>query len=117
MKIQSGRIRSVGINPGNGLSLGFCRGMGDGESSDGYNFNPLTDMMSTPQSTPQPSTSDSGVEAPTFASTQPVILPDGSYYYPTPKSPAKAAPTTTASSYIPLVLGAVGFLVLMKLAK
>jgi hypothetical protein len=34
MKIQSGRIQSVGINPNNGRSLGFVEGLGQSDLSN-----------------------------------------------------------------------------------
>lgn len=114
MKIQSGRIQQVGINPGNGLSLGFA---GLGACTNGYDEYGVACQDWSGLTPPAPT--DSGVEAPTFSSIQPLKLPggaymvgpNGGYVYPT------SSATSSLSSYMPLALGGLALIVLMKMAK
>lgn len=98
MKIQSGRIRQIGLNQNNGMSLGFA---GLGDCTNGYDefgvacqdFSPITSALPP---TPNP-----------FAGS---VATAGS---PTPTS---ATPTATSSltTYLPLLAGALLFILLVK---
>lgn len=96
MKIQSGRIRQIGLNQNNGMSLGFA---GLGDCTNGYDefgvacqdFSPITSALPP---TPNP-----------FAG---ATASAGS---PTSNSPTA---TTNLSTYLPLVIGALVFILLIK---